>query len=160
MSWSSRRSPGRSVGWVDISVGRVIDAPAEQVWALVVDWERQSAWIPATVVRVLPGPRHGVGTKLEAATGAGPLRMVDPMEVVEWDPPWLCVMRHEGPILRGVGIFRTRPAAAGKCVFTWQERLDPPEGRAARLATSMLGRLSTPFFALALWRLARLATRA
>jgi Polyketide cyclase / dehydrase and lipid transport len=145
---------------VRISVSRQIDAPAERVWALVVDWERQSEWIPATTVRVLQGPHEGVGTRLEATTGAGPLRLADPMEVVEWDPPWLCVMRHEGRLLRGVGIFRTRPAAVGRCVFTWEEQLDPPGGRMGRLAAVVVGRLATPFFAFALRRLARLATRA
>jgi hypothetical protein len=159
ISGSVGRSVGRNVWLVDISVSRVIDAPAEQVWSLVVDWERQSSWIPATAVRVLPGLRAGIGTKLEATTGAGPLRVTDPMEVVEWDPPWLCVMRHDGPVLRGVGIFRTRPAATGRCVFTWQEQVEVAGGRVGLVAGDVAGRLATPFFAVALWRLDRLATR-
>jgi hypothetical protein len=44
-------------------------------------------------------------------------------------------------------------------VFTWQEQLDVPGGRVGRVAGVVAGRLATPFFALALWRLGRLATQ-
>ena len=141
-----------------VALTREIAAPAERVWRLAVDWERQSAWIPATTVRLLPGPREGLGTRVEAVTGVGPLRLlVDPMEVVEWDPPRLCVTRHDGNVLRGTGTFGVEPLGRDRCRFTWREDLELPGGPLVGGAYRVGSRLSTPFLAYAVGRLARLA---
>lgn len=114
--------------------------------------------MPATTVRLLPGPSAGVGTRLEARTGIGRLAVVDPMEVVQWQPPYRCVVRHEGPVVRGLGVFEIEPLDAGSCRFHWREefdRLPAPQ----RVAYGALAPLMTPFFALALRRFERLATQ-
>lgn len=148
---------GRTVGSVGISVSRRIAVPASRVWDLLVDWPRQGEWMPATTVRVLPGPDAGIGTRLEARTGVGRLAVVDPMEVVEWRPPNRCVVRHEGRVVRGLGVFEIEPLGATGCRFGWGEEFD---GLPAplRFAYAGLSPLATPFFALALRRLDRLAS--
>ncbi|MEQ7127254.1 SRPBCC family protein [Actinopolymorpha sp. B11F2] len=132
---------------------REIAAPAERAWSLLVDWERQSEWMPATTVRMLPGPTHGIGTRLEAVTGFGPIHVADPMRVVAWEPPRRCVTLHEGRWLRGTGTFAVEPLGRDRCRVTWREDLDPGPvlGRVPGVPT-LLARASQPFFALALRR--------
>lgn|SRR5690606_15774251 len=142
-----------------LRVSRRIAAPAERVWDVVTDWPRQGAWMPATTVRVLPGPRQGVGTRVEAVTAVGPLRVVDPMEVVEWRPPRRCVTRHDGAVLRGLGTFAVEPSPTGGCRVTWEEDLDPGVSWPTRLVAACAIALSRPFFVWALRRLDRLCTR-
>ncbi|MGW0231895.1 SRPBCC family protein [Actinopolymorpha singaporensis] len=144
---------------MDISASREIAAPARRVWDLLVDWERQGEWMPLTKVRVLPGPREGLGTRLEAVTGVGPAGVTDPMEVVDWAPPGRCVVRHDGRVLRGTGTFEIEPLAADRCRFTWREDLTAPGGPIGEAVFAGLGRVSTPFFGYALARLAKLAER-
>jgi hypothetical protein len=144
---------GRSVG---ISVSRRIAAPAASVWELLVDWPRQGEWMPATTVRVLPGPDTGIGTRLEARTGIGRLVVVDPMEVVEWRPPYRCVTRHDGRVVRGLGVFEIEPLGAEACRFGWREEFDRLP-LWLRVPYATLSPFATPFFALALRRLERLA---
>ena len=81
--------------------GRVpVAAPAEQLWAVVTDWERQDRWIPATVVRIVSGDGRSVGSKVLAFTGLADIGFVDSMEIVEWAPPRRCVVRHTGKLVR------------------------------------------------------------
>lgn len=148
--------------------------PAQRVWELLVDWPRQSEWMPATRVRVLDGTagpetdpepdpepaaeaagENGLGTRVEARTGFGPLVVVDPMEVVEWDPPHRCVVRHDGRIVRGLGVFEIDPLDDASSLLTWREEFDQLP-RLSRYAAGAFAPLATPFFALALRRLDRL----
>jgi uncharacterized protein YndB with AHSA1/START domain len=144
---------------VGIRVSREIAAPARRVWELLADWERQGEWIPVTTVRTLPGQREGVGTRIEAVTGLGPARVVDPMEVISWEPPRRYVTRHLGQLVRGTAAFEVEPLGPDRCRFTWTEDLDPGRSAALRTAYGVLGRAVSPFFSLALWRLGRIAER-
>ncbi len=137
---------------VRIRTSRTIRAKASEVWARLVDWEAQGQWMPGTTVRVLPGPRHGRGTRLEAVTGLGPFRVVDPMEVVVWEPPTRCVIRHDGAVLRGTGTFTIEPLGPDRCRLTWQEELTAL-GRLPAVVGRVAARAATPFFTLALRRL-------
>lgn len=142
---------------VRLLVSRRIAAPVDRVWGLLTDWPGQGAWMPATTVRVLPGPTEGPGTRLEAVTGFGPLRVVDPMEVVEWRPPVRCVTRHGGAVLRGTGTFEVH-AVAGGCRVTWREDLETGPSFLARAGTAIAAWSARPFFAWALRRLDRVCT--
>jgi uncharacterized protein YndB with AHSA1/START domain len=128
---------------------REIAAPAEEVWEALVDWTGQGSWMPLTEVRVLAEPEvgAGIGTRIEAVTGLGPLAVADPMEIVEWDPPRRCVMRHDGKVLRGTGTFEVAPYGPGRCLVRWEEDLRQPIA-----ALTWLGK---PFFSYALGRFER-----
>ena len=118
---------------VQLPVPVEVDAPAEAVWAYVTDWERQGEWMLGTRVRVTGGDGRGVGTTLRAVTGAGPLGVVDTMEVVEFTPPCpgeagRAVVRHTGRVIRGDGAFEVVALGPRRCRFTVTELLDLPGG--------------------------------
>jgi carbon monoxide dehydrogenase subunit G len=119
-----------SSGFVRESVD--IDAPPERVWDHVVDWPRQSEWIPATRVRAAAGT--GIGTQVEAFTGVGPLGLRDTMTVTAWDPPRRCEVLHTGRLLRGEAGFVVTPRGHDGARLEWWERFDLPGGPAGRLA--------------------------
>jgi Polyketide cyclase / dehydrase and lipid transport len=132
---------------VKVSAVRELPVPAARAWQALVDWPGQGGWMPFTRVRTLPGPPDGVGARIEASTGVGPLQVVDPMEIVEWDAPRRCVMRHDGRVLRGTGTFEVVPYGPGRCLVRWEEDLRQP--------VASLTWLAKPFFAWALRRLER-----
>jgi uncharacterized protein YndB with AHSA1/START domain len=115
-----------------VSVDVVLDAPVEQVWARVVDWEGQRAWMVATTMRVVGNRTEGLGTRLEATTGAGPAALVDPMVVTEWEPPNRVVVRHTGDLVRGQGVFEVFALPHGRSRLVWREELDLPLGTVGR----------------------------
>jgi carbon monoxide dehydrogenase subunit G len=110
-----------------------IDASPARVWDHVVDWPRQSEWIPATRVRgVTDGT--GIGTQIEAFTGVGPFGLRDTMTVTAWDPPHRCEVLHTGRVLRGEAGFVVTPRGDDGTRLEWWERFDLPAGPAGRLA--------------------------
>ena len=116
-----------------IAVDVIVDAPAKSVWAAVVDWDRQSQWMLATRVRATTGGGVGLGGGLEAVTGVGPLRFVDPMVITEWEPPHRCTVKHTGRVVRGYGVFEVFALPEGRSRFVWSEQLDLPLGVVGRL---------------------------
>jgi carbon monoxide dehydrogenase subunit G len=108
-----------------------VAAPPEDVWAAIVDWERQGGWMFLTAVTVEPGG-HRVGERFTARTALGPLGFDDPMEVTRWDPPHRADVAHHGNVVRGSGSFVVTPAPGGAWL-TWVEELDLPGGRLGRL---------------------------
>jgi hypothetical protein len=132
MRAAARPVPDTSARRALVSVDVVVDAPVEVVWAAVVDWERQGDWVLGTRVRVTSGSGEGLGTRLEAVTGVGPLALVDTMVVTEWEPPNRCVVRHTGTLVRGIGVFEVLALPHGRSRFVWREELDLPLGRAGR----------------------------
>jgi hypothetical protein len=117
-----------------------IAAPPGVVWDVVTDWTGQGEWILATRVEVTSGgDGRRLGATLRAVTGVGPLRFADPMEIVEWDPPHRCVMRHTGRLVRGEGVFEVVARPDGRSRFLWSELLDLPFGIVGRAAW-VLGR--------------------
>ncbi len=121
-----------------MTVDVVVDAPVEAVWAAVVDWERQDEWMLGTRVRVVGGRSEGMGARLEAVTGVGPLAVTDPMVVTEWEPPNRCVVRHTGPVVRGIGVFEVLALPHGRSRFVWTEELDLPLGLLGRAGWSLV----------------------
>jgi carbon monoxide dehydrogenase subunit G len=120
-----------STGFVEATID--IDAPPERVWSLVVDWPRQSEWIPATQVRG-DAAGSGLGTRIEAWTGLRRVGVLDPMTITAWDPPRRCEVLHTGRWLRGEGGFVVEPLGPGRARLSWWERFVLPAGPVGRLA--------------------------
>jgi hypothetical protein len=100
-------------------------AAPEQVWRAIEDIESQTRWMEdAVAIRFTSPQRSGVGATFECDTRVGPLRMVDRMEVTEWERPRVLGILHKG-IVTGRGRFLLEPVAAGTR-FTWDEELDFP----------------------------------
>lgn len=117
-----------------------IDAPPEKVWNYLVDWPRQSEWIPATTVRGDPAA-NGVGNQIEAWTGIGPVGFLDTMTITAWDPPHRCEVLHTGRTIRGEGGFVVvaRGESGSRC--EWWERFSVPGGA----LSGSLWRVTRPF---------------
>lgn len=134
-----------------------IDASPEVVWAAVTDWDQHGRWMLFTTVRRLDGDGTGVGGRIRAATGFGPLAVADPMTITVWRPPYRCENRHEGRLIRGVGAFDVEPTANGRSRFTWSEWLDLPFGAVGEVGFVLVKPLFAAFLGLCLRRLARWA---
>lgn len=114
---------------VELTVPVDVDAPAEAVWEKATDWPGQGEWILGTRV-VVDGPGDGrhFGARLRAVTGVGPLSVTDTMEIVAWEPPRRCVVRHTGKVIRGDGVFEVVPLGPHRARLLWSELLDLPLG--------------------------------
>ncbi len=114
---------------VELTIPVEVNAPAEAVWQTVTDWPGQGDWIIGTRVEVEGGGdgRH-LGARLRAFTGVGPVGFLDTMEIVEWDPPRRCLVRHTGKVVRGDGVFVVVPNGPDRARFLWTELVDLPLG--------------------------------
>ncbi|MGH3386160.1 MAG: SRPBCC family protein [Nocardioidaceae bacterium] len=111
----------------------VVEVPAVRLWDVVTDWSRQGEWIPFTRVRTVSGDARGVGGRIEAWTGVGPVGFLDPMVVTVWDAPRRCEVLHTGRVLRGEGGFEVDRVDATRSMFVWWESLELPLGSAGML---------------------------
>jgi hypothetical protein len=141
---------------LEISASILLAAPPERVWAVAMNWQRQGEWIPATWVR----GGTGVGGRVRARTGLGPLGFTDTMVITQWDPPRRCAVRHIGPVAWGTGLFEVVPRGE-QSEFRWSEEVRVPVPGAAAPAVLALARwtivpLSERALTYALSRLARL----
>ncbi|HEX3706319.1 MAG TPA: SRPBCC family protein [Mycobacteriales bacterium] len=132
-----------------------VNASVERTWAVVTDWAAQGAWIPMTTVRPEADSPSGLGARLVARTGFGPVAIVDPMEVDVWAPPRRCEVVHRGRIVTGRGVFEVNELPGGRSRFTWQEI---PETAGLQGALERLGTPVTRWaLGVAARRLARIA---
>ena len=138
----------------DITVSVDVDAPVATVWAAVTDWENQGEWMLGTDVSVVRGDGVSVGSELAATTGVGPLGVTDTMEILGWDPPHRCVVRHTGRVVRGSGTFTVVPRGAGS-TFHWSEQLDLPLGVLGAVGWPLVRPLFRVGLVLSLSRMAR-----
>ena len=139
-----------------------VDAPPEQVWAALVDWDRQGEWMALTDVRAVDGDGQGVGGRLSAVTGVKlpGLRRVgvlDTMLITAWEHPRRVDVRHTGKVVRGTGIFEVRPRAGGGSTFVWTEGLDLPLGALGRAGWPLVRPLMSAGVRFSLRRFARFA---
>lgn len=104
----------------------VINAPIEQVWAAIADWESQGEWMLQTRVEVTSEIREGVGTSIAAFTGVGKLGIMDHMSVTSWNPPFICDVVHTGPIIKGTGRFELTALSPHSTRFDWSEEVLAP----------------------------------
>src|SRR2546429_5035304 len=100
-------------------------APAEEVWAALTDWPRQSEWMLGTRVYVVGGDGRSVGSRLLGFTGVFDVGFVDLLGLTVWEPPRLCRVRHRGALLRGSADFAVEPLGTGSAI-SWTERLELP----------------------------------
>ncbi len=104
-------------------------APAE-VWEDLRHIESHTEWMSdAESISFCGDATEGVGARFECKTRLGPLRMIDKMEVTEWQEAAELAIRHEG-LVTGTGIFRLTPVTtnAGEqhTLFEWTEILRFP----------------------------------
>jgi hypothetical protein len=132
-----------------------VAAPVGTTWLALTDWERQREWIPATTVRVVSGNGRSVGSRLEAFTGVGGIGVTDTMEIVNWEPPVRCTVRHLGLLVRGTGTFHVQTKGPQRSVFVWAEEFTPPFGPVGKVGWM----LARPAFTLALRRSLRAFAR-
>jgi len=132
-----------------------IDAPPAAVRAALTDWSRQGEWMLATTVRPTYQNGQGVGGRLAARTGLGPLAVLDTMTISTWEPPYRCVVRHTGRVVRGAGAFEVGDLPGGRSRFTWVEWLDLPLGRVGSAGFLLVRPAVTAGIALSLRRFAR-----
>lgn len=125
----------------DVRAVREIDAPADRVWPVLVDWPSHGRWMPLTTVRVLTDRPDGVGARFVGRTGIGPLAFDDPMEVVEWQPPAAdgagrCAVVKQGRVVLGRAAFEVVSLAdAGRSRVTWTGQVElAPAGLTRPLA--------------------------
>lgn len=133
-----------------------IDAHPDQVWRLLVDWERQCEWIPLTRTRLVDGPVLAVGTRIAAHTGLGRVGFVDRMTLTAVDAPRRYEVLHTGRVVQGVGAFVVEPDGSGTR-SSWWERADVPGGPLAPALWWVGGPLTRLVFRAALRRLRLLA---
>jgi uncharacterized protein YndB with AHSA1/START domain len=138
-----------------LTVGVDVDAPAQRVWDALVDWESQGEWMLGTQVRATAQDGRGVGGRISARTAVGPVGFTDPMTIVEWDPPRLCTVRHDGRVVRGAGIFRVIDLGGGRSHFLWTEELDLPFGALGRVGWVLARPVARAGVVLSLRRFAR-----
>ena len=138
-----------------------VDAPPEQVWAALVDWDRQGEWMLLTDVRAGAQDGQGVGGELAARTGVPVLGrrlgVLDTMLITSWQPPWRVDVRHTGRVVRGTGTFEVRPRTGGGSTFVWTEGLDLPLGVLGRLGWPLVRPAFAAGVRLSLRRFARYA---
>ncbi|MEJ3656805.1 SRPBCC family protein [Actinomycetes bacterium KLBMP 9759] len=145
---------------VELAVPVDVAAPADVVWATVTDWPGQRDWMLGTTVTVEgEGDGRRLGARVNAFTGIGPLGFTDPMEIVEWDPPRRCVMRHDGAVVRGTGVFEVTELAPARSRVLWTERMDLPLGAAGRLAWPLARPVVRAGVAVSLRRMATVCER-
>lgn len=123
---------------VEITSRVLVPAEPAQLWRLAMDWPRQGDWMLATQV----SGGQGVGATVTARTGCGRLGFTDTMVITEWCPPYRCVVRHTGRLVRGTGVFEVADRGPAS-EFAWTERLRLPvrlPGWLARWLASRPGR--------------------
>jgi carbon monoxide dehydrogenase subunit G len=129
-----------------------VEAPAERVWEVLVDWQRHGEWVPFT--RAEGGAEEGAS--VEAWTGVGTVGFLDTMVISDWEPPTRVTVRHTGRLVRGEGRFDLLDLPGGRCRVTWSELVDLPLGAAGRAGWIAVGPFARLMLRTALGRLAKL----
>lgn len=132
----------------DVALSVEVEAPAGTAWLALTDWPRQSEWMLGTEVHVVAGNGRSVGSRLVAFTGVGGVGFTDTMEIVVWEPPSRCTVRHLGKLVSGTGTFHVRALEEQRSVLVWSEQLRLPFGIVGRLGWPLV----RPVFALGLRR--------
>lgn len=99
----------------------ILPTTPEDAWAVLVDWERQAAWmLDADRVKVVSATRQGVGVRLAVRTKLlAAVAFTEPIEVVGWDPPVRLEIRHGGALV-GTGAWSLEPTG-GATRLRWLE---------------------------------------
>jgi hypothetical protein len=101
--------------------------PVAEAWRRMTDWERHTATVPLTRIRVVTPPPDAVGTVFVARTGVGRAGFDDPMRIARWEPPadggpGFCRLQKTGRIITGWAEIEVRADGTGSLV-RWREEL-------------------------------------
>jgi polyketide cyclase/dehydrase/lipid transport protein len=114
-----------------------VAVPAAVLWDYVTDWPRQAEWVPMTRVERVDAA-DGLGGRLRAWTGVGPVGFWDPMTITLWQRDaqggGRCEVLHRGRVVRGEGEFSVLARGPEAGTFVWAEVLVVPGGRPGALA--------------------------
>jgi len=109
-----------------IRVSTVIDRDPAEVWETVGHIDRHVDWmLDAESITFTSSTRSGPGTTFDCATKVGPFRLVDKMEITEWEQAAVMGVRHAG-VVTGSGRFTLEPLDQDRTRFTWVETLRFP----------------------------------
>ncbi len=109
----------------EIVVSTQIPAPPEDVWAYVRDISSHVEWMAdAESITFTSESSEGVGTSFDCVTKVGPIKLLDKMEITEWEANKAMGVKHSG-IVTGTGVFTLDPSEVGT-EFTWSEKLEFP----------------------------------
>lgn len=121
-----------------VEVSRYVFAPAQIVWDVLTDWERQASWmVDAVTVEVETAHREGEGVVLRVPTRVLAVTVEDRMEVTVWEERARLGVRHLGRIIAGEGMFELHPTDVGTRVLWWEE-VETPLGAAGELGASLV----------------------
>ncbi|MEU8815758.1 SRPBCC family protein [Actinoplanes sp. NPDC048796] len=124
-------------GTGEVTATVIVNAPAQQVFAAFMSWEKQSAWIPFTKVRVVEGD-GGEGSLVEAITAIGPAALRDELRVVKVNPPYEVQVVHCGRFLRGPGAMRCTAMSGNRTQVVLHEWFHLPAGPVGKIAWPVL----------------------
>jgi uncharacterized protein YndB with AHSA1/START domain len=132
-----------------ITVSTEIDSPIDHVWSVVEPVEHHVQWMhDAVAIRFETEQTRGVGTRFLCDTKVGPIKLVDRMEITEWQAPSVMGVRHTG-LVTGAGQFTLEPIDLGRRTrFTWSETLVFPWWMGGRLGAFVGGKVVMA----AIWR--------
>lgn len=143
-------------GAITVATRIEIDAPPNEIWPLLVDWERLDRWMLEASDIVVVGPRReGVGVEAEATVRIAGITTRDRIRVTTWEPHATLVIAHLGWV-EGTGRLELRPVPNGT-ELRWEERYDPPWGVLGYLGMLALRPLMRRVFERDLRALKRLA---
>lgn len=112
----------------DLILTQRVNASQEKVFAEIVNWPSQSAWMLGTKVWVTKNDGVGVGGEFAAFTGIGKLGFIDPMQITKWNPPQEVSVAHLGKFVRGTGEMKVEKISENESDFIWSESLELPLG--------------------------------
>lgn len=144
----------RGAGPAAIRTVVTIDAPIEDVWAILADIERQPEWMhDLKEVRLTTPPPIGAGTRGVGRVRAFGISVTDPVVVTAFEPPTHFGIRHDG-MVSGTGDIRLESNAGAVTVVTWDETLHTR--LLPHLGSRVLATVFRPIFVADLHRLALL----
>jgi carbon monoxide dehydrogenase subunit G len=105
----------------------VLRAPADRVWAVLSDWERQASWMPDVAWMRLRGPERELGARLAVRTKVlGIPAATDVITVTAWEPPTRLAVVHSG-VVKGTGEWLLTPLrSGGATALRWVEDFTMP----------------------------------
>lgn len=135
---------------------RHLDAPPEQVWAVLADAHRYAEWVVgASTIRGVEGDWPQPGARFHHKVGVWPLRIRDDTTVVDCDPPRRLVLEAR---VRPFGVARIELLLQAEGAGTTVSMIEVPTAPfVARWATPLLDPLTDRRNAEALRRLATAA---
>jgi hypothetical protein len=120
-----------------------ISATPAEVWDVVEPVEDHVEWMhDAVAIRFQTDQRRGVGVAFLCDTKVGPFKLVDEMEITEWEPGVAMGVRHVG-MVTGTGRFTLQPIDLGRRTrFSWEESLKFPWWLGGPLGALVGGRVA------------------